>query len=100
VALLTEQHGGGVIAQLVGSAQSDPDLAAALAKNYTQPRRQLAVDRLRRAQEVGQIRDDIDPEVIVDQLWGACYHRLLLPDAPLDLAFADALVNNLLRGIR
>jgi hypothetical protein len=36
----------------------------------------------------------------VDQLWGACYHRLLLPDQPLDIAFTDALVRNLLRGIQ
>ena len=40
------------------------------------------------------------PEVVVDQLWGACYHRLLLPDQPLSPAFADALLANLLRGIR
>ena len=47
----------------------------------------------------GQLRADVDPEVIVDQLWGACYHRLLLPDQPLDDAFVDALVDNLFRGI-
>jgi hypothetical protein len=37
--------------------------------------------------------------VVVDQLWGACYHRLLLPSETLDLAFTDALVSNLIRGI-
>jgi hypothetical protein len=35
----------------------------------------------------------------VDQLWGACYHRLLLPSQPLDNAFADRLLDNLLHGI-
>jgi Tetracyclin repressor-like, C-terminal domain len=54
---------------------------------------------LRRAQERGQVRADVDPEVVVDQLWGACYHRLLLPDQPLTEEFADALVRNLVRGI-
>ena len=37
---------------------------------------------------------------MVDQLWGACYHRLLLPDQPLTDEFADALVANLFDGVR
>jgi hypothetical protein len=48
----------------------------------------------------GQLRADIDPETIVDQLWGACYHRLLLPDQPLTEDFAHALVDNLIRGLQ
>ncbi|MER7728060.1 TetR/AcrR family transcriptional regulator C-terminal ligand-binding domain-containing protein [Streptomyces sp. NPDC096323] len=100
VGLLTELPAGPVIAQFVGAAQSDPALADAFAQHYTHPRRRLAVDRLTRAQRAGQIRAEVDPQVVVDQLWGACYHRLMLPDEPLDAAFADALIDNLLRGIR
>lgn len=100
VRLLTAERGGPVIAALVGAAQSDRDLAAVLAEQYTRPRRALAVHRLRRAQETGEVAADVDPEVVVDQLWGACYHRLLMPAEPLDEAFADALLRNLLRGIR
>ncbi|MFI6652554.1 TetR-like C-terminal domain-containing protein [Streptomyces sp. NPDC050529] len=100
VGLLTTPATGHVIAQLAGASQTDPALADALAQHYTHPRRRLAVDRLTRAQRAGQIRAEVDPQVVVDQLWGACYHRLLLPDEPLDTAFADALIDNLLRGIR
>lgn len=46
----------------------------------------------------GQVRADLNAESVVDQLWGACYHRLLLPDQPLDEAFADTLTN-LFHGI-
>lgn len=102
VGLLTGRDGGPVIAELVGAAQSDPDLAAALSESYVRPRRQLAVDRLAIARRQGQIRPGVDLEVIVDQLWGACYHRLLLPvpDQPLTTAFASALVRNLMDGVR
>jgi len=100
VRLITQQRGGAVIAELVGAAQMDRDLAAALAVRYTRPCRQLAVDAFARAQQRGQIRADIELEVLVDQLWGACYHRLLLPDQPIDDEFADALIGNLLDGIR
>lgn len=102
VGLLTERDGGPVIAELVGAAQTDPDLAAALSVSYVQPRRQLAVDRLAIAQDQGQIRPDVDLEVMVDQLWGAGYHRLLLavPGQPITMAFASALVRNLMDGVR
>jgi AcrR family transcriptional regulator len=99
VDLLTRDTGGKVIAELIGAAQTDPDLARDLAASYSRPRRQLAVETFERAQSRGQLRPGIDPQVLVDQLWGACYHRLLLPDQPLDVAFADALVGNLLHGV-
>jgi hypothetical protein len=38
----------------------------------------------REAQERGQRREDADLDVIVDQLWGAGYHRLLVLKVPFD----------------
>ncbi|MEW2623254.1 TetR/AcrR family transcriptional regulator C-terminal ligand-binding domain-containing protein [Streptomyces sp. NPDC048106] len=99
VRLLTGTPAGRVIAELVGQAQTDPDLSAALLERYSGPRRGLAVDAMRRAQERGQLRAGIDPQVLVDQLWGACYHRLLLPNEPLTEDFATQLVDNLLHGV-
>lgn len=95
---LVNRHGA-VLAKIIGAAQSDPDLAEALSIQYVRKRRRLAVDRLTRAQELGQIRSDVDLETIVDQLWGACYHRLLLPNQPLTEDFATQLVDNLLHGV-
>ncbi|RBY80237.1 TetR family transcriptional regulator [Blastococcus sp. TF02-09] len=100
VRTLRDTPAGRVIAELIGAAQTDPELARAYRERYSGPRRALAVDALRRGQERGQIRADVDPEVVIDQLWGACYHRLLLPDQPLTDGFADDLLRNLLSGIR
>ncbi|MFJ3770667.1 TetR/AcrR family transcriptional regulator C-terminal ligand-binding domain-containing protein [Streptomyces sp. NPDC090075] len=99
VRLLTGTPAGPVIGGLIGRAQTDPDLLAALLERYSGPRRELAVAAMRRAQDRGQLRADADPEILVDQLWGACYHRLLLPDQPLTDAFASRLVANLLHGV-
>jgi hypothetical protein len=41
----------------------------------------------------------VDVRVLVDQLWGAVYHRLLVPDEPVDDEFVVALVTNLLDGV-
>lgn len=98
VRLLTAGHAGRVIAELVGAAQLDPELSAALSERYTVPRRELAKRTIDLARERGQFREDVDADVLVDQLWGACYNRLLIPDNPLNEDYADALVRNALLG--
>jgi AcrR family transcriptional regulator len=90
---------GRVIAELIGQAQSDPDLKAAYLERYSSPRRAMAVAAMEKAKHRGQLRASLDPETVVDQLWGACYHRLLLPDQPLTNEFVDALLDNLFGGI-
>lgn len=98
--VIRDTVGGGIIGELIGQAQLDPDLKAAFLQRYSGPRRALAVAALRRAQERGQLDAATDPEVVVDQLWGACYHRLLVPDQPLTADFVDALLANVLWGIK
>ena len=98
--LLVDTGAGRVVAELIGQAQTDPDLAVAFRERYSGPRRALAVAAMRRAQERGQIRPDVDPEVVIDQLWGACYHRLLTGDRPITAEFVAALVTNVFAGIR
>jgi AcrR family transcriptional regulator len=90
---------GRVIAELIGQAQSDPELKAAYLQRYSSPRREMAVGAMEKAKQRGQLRPGLDPETVVDQLWGACYHRLLLPDQPLTDEFVDALLDNLFGGI-
>jgi AcrR family transcriptional regulator len=86
------------VSELVGAAQLDPDLARAWSETYARPRRELARERLRVAQRQGQLRADADLDVIVDQLWGACYHRLLVLKVPFDESIAERLVDHALYG--
>jgi AcrR family transcriptional regulator len=90
---------GRVIGDLIGQAQSDPDLKVAYLERYSGPRRAKALAAMETAKARGQLRANLDPETVVDQLWGACYHRLLLPDQPLTDEFVDTLVDNLFHGI-
>ncbi|GIE77413.1 putative transcriptional regulator, TetR family protein [Actinoplanes philippinensis] len=100
VRLLTEGRTGPVIAGLIGVAQTDPELSAAFSRYYSGPRRALAMATFVKARDRGELRADIDLGILVDQLWGACYHRLLIPDEPLTEDFAVALVDNALDGAR
>lgn len=97
--VIRDSPAGPVIAELIGQAQSDPELKAAYLQRYSAPRRALAVAAMERAKARGQLGANLAPETVVDQLWGACYHRLLLPDHPLTDEFVDALVDNLFHGI-
>lgn len=100
VHLLRDTPAGRVVAELLGEAQTDPELAVALRRSYAAPRRSVGLAALRAAQERGQIRADADPDFLVDQIWGACVYRLLMGDQPLTDAFARSLVTNLLVGLR
>jgi AcrR family transcriptional regulator len=97
--VMTQTPGGRVIAELIGQSQTDPDLARAYRELYSASRRRLACERMQAAQADGQIRPGVDVRVLVDQLWGAAYHRLLIPDEPLTDDFVVALVGNLMDGI-
>lgn len=95
---LTREGAAKPVSELVGAAQIDPEAGREWAERYARPRRELALARLRKAQEQGQIRKDADLEVIVDQLWGACYHRLLVLKLPLDESLVSRLVDQVLFG--
>ena len=99
VDLLTGTHAGRAMAQLIGQAQTDPDLMSAYLATYSGPRRELAVKRMATARRQGQLRADLDAECLVDQLWGACYHRLLIPNQPLSHDLVDTLISNLFDGV-
>jgi len=97
--VIRDSPAGRVIGELIGQAQSDPELKVAYLERYSGPRRAKAVTAMETAKSRGQLRASLDSESVVDQLWGACYHRLLLPDQPLTDEFVDALVDNLFHGI-
>jgi AcrR family transcriptional regulator len=100
VRLVRDSRAGRVIGELIGAAQTDTELGMSFRERYSRPRRELAERTLRRGVERGELRSDFDPQVVVDQLWGAVYHRLLVPDEPLTDEFARALVANILPGLR
>ncbi|WP_193103466.1 TetR/AcrR family transcriptional regulator [Brachybacterium sp. FME24] len=98
VALLSDDAVGKPLSELIGAAQTDPELAEAWTRTYSHPRRELARERLRSAQRSGGLNADADVDIMVDQLWGACYHRLLVLKVSLDDLNIDRLVTYALRG--
>lgn len=84
---------------LIAAAQSDETLSRAHLEQVVEPATVACRARLVRAQELGQLRADIDVQELIDLLYGAIYYRLLLHtrpftveqiDAALDIAFGGA----------
>jgi AcrR family transcriptional regulator len=90
---------GSTVAALIAEGQSNPELAEALRSRWLSVRREEAREILELGIERGELRDDIDPEVAVDVLYGPIYYRLLVGHAPLDNDFADALADHVFAGL-
>jgi hypothetical protein len=53
---------------------------------------------IRKTLRVPAVAGPADLDVIVDQLWGACYHRLLVLKVPFDESITERLVDHALYG--
>jgi AcrR family transcriptional regulator len=91
---------GEVMAELIGQAQCDPCLAEVLRDRWIQPRRLMTGAVLRRAIDRGQIRPDVDVEILMDQLYAPLYYRLVIRHQPLGESLAPTLVRTILDGVR
>jgi AcrR family transcriptional regulator len=67
-----------LVARLIGSLPSSPELLATYWDTYMEPRRQWVGQILKQAQEQGLIRGDADPEMLLDLISGAIVYQVLI----------------------
>jgi hypothetical protein len=91
---------GKVIAELIAEGQSDPKVLQELYDQHIGARRAHAVVEIEKAKQSGEFSADTDAELLVDQIFGPIYYRMLLRITPLDQAFGDALLDQVLGGVR
>lgn len=84
---------------LVAESQHDQTLATQLLERIFWPRVEAAKERLRAAQNDGQLAAAIDLDLAVDLLYGAFYYRYLLRAAPLSHEHTEAVVDAVLARI-
>ena len=92
---------GKILRLLLGQAQTDEQLRLAVQSRWVEPRREVAVEFVRRGIETGELRRGLDPDIVLDALYGPFYHRLLVPydGAPISAAYVDSLVDTVFRGL-
>jgi hypothetical protein len=52
--------------------------------------------KIGRAQASGEFRKDIDPEVLIDLIYGPTYYRLLVRHQKLDKCFSKELIDHII----
>lgn len=100
--LISEFHGafGKVMVDLIAEGQSAPAILQDLYDQHVGLRRAATVKRIELARVSGEFRADVNPEIVVDAIFGPIYFRLLMRNPPLDNKFGDELVDQVLRGVR
>jgi AcrR family transcriptional regulator len=89
----------GVLASLFADCAADPELHAAFMSALFEPPRAAVREALARAHQRGDLRDDVDIELILDLIGSLVHYRALFGHAPTTNAEIERAVEALLQGI-
>lgn len=99
VDLLGTPPWGPLYQDLVGEAQHDPAVAAALNERFIRPQTEKTITRLRTAQEQGQISADFDLDLGMAILSGPLYFTFLITQEPVTHDYVDRTYRALFAGM-
>jgi AcrR family transcriptional regulator len=91
---------GRTLVGLIAEVQRDPALAEIWREQFIGPVRARHRIMVERAIERGEVSAETDPEVVLDLVYGAAYHRLLQSHLPLTDHFAQSVVDTVTAGVR
>ncbi|HWH93661.1 MAG TPA: TetR/AcrR family transcriptional regulator [Baekduia sp.] len=80
---------GALVAQIVAESQYDKQTLAHFRKRFWDGRRDAVKTLIERGQAEGEIRPDIDAELLGEMLYSPVYQRLLLGHRPLSARYVD-----------
>ncbi|MGW3915172.1 TetR/AcrR family transcriptional regulator [Streptomyces sp. NPDC005070] len=90
-----------ILHNVYAQMKSSPKLWAAYEATVIAPRRRRGIEVLRRGQENGELRDDVDIELLNDMFVGPMLVRSVMrPDTELPEDLAERIVDTLLEGLR
>ncbi len=99
IKLFRDTSCGPIMRALASEIESEPELAKAVRERWLGPRRAVAAEVIRTGIDRGELRPDLDLGVVLDQLYGPLYYRLIFGHEPLPPTLAHTIVRQLLAGI-
>lgn len=91
---------GRLFGQFIAEGQSDPGFQALFRDRFLYPRREAARIMWRRGVERGEICGDVDPEMVLDLIYGPMIFRLLAGHGVLTDEESSAMVKTIFKGLR
>ena len=89
---------GRLMPNLVSAMAERPELARVVREGFLIRRRLALTEVLRRGVDRGDLRPDVDLELVLDVLGGPLFYRLLITGGPIDEQLADGVTELILRG--
>jgi AcrR family transcriptional regulator len=96
---LRRSEAGRIMPGLLVELARNPELARTFRQGFIEPRRALVIEALRRAIDRGEIRADVDLDLVVDATVAVFQHRLMVTGMAIDDDMPERLVDLLLQGI-
>src|SRR5262245_5557205 len=91
---------GTVSAQIIAQGQSDPAVLHEYRERYVRMRRDLTIPVIERGYAAGEFTRRVEPELLIDMIYGPIYYRLLVKYLPLNQAFIDELLDHVMAYIK
>lgn len=91
---------GRIVSAILAAGQADKKLIAAFRDRFLWPRRREAYATLKRGIHRGELRRNVDPNLLLDSLYGPIYMRFLIQHGGLTAEFVDRLSALVLAGAR
>ncbi|MCC9704661.1 TetR/AcrR family transcriptional regulator [Streptomyces sp. MNU76] len=90
-----------ILHNVIAQMKSSPKIWDAYHADVVAPRRRALADVLRRGRDNGELRPDVDIDLVGDLVFGPMLVRTVMrPDAPLPESLAEDIVDTVLEGLR
>ena len=89
---------GRIVSAILAGGQTDEDLLSAFRDRFLWPRRQEAYTTLRRGVRRGELKRNVNMDLLLDSLYGPIYMRFLIRHDRLTPDFVDSLCGLVLSG--
>jgi AcrR family transcriptional regulator len=90
---------GEILKEMIGFSQCDTEMKEAFFVGYLKPRREAAKAVLQRGIDQGEFHSNLDPEVLVDAVYGPLIYRMLTGQYPIDNSFINQIRRVAFEGI-
>jgi AcrR family transcriptional regulator len=90
---------GRSVAAMIATSDPDTELSKAFRNQFVLARREEGRALLREGIARGDVRRDVDLEATLDLIYGALFFRVLVGHAQPDAAFAEEVLDAVLRGV-
>ena len=97
---VSDDASGRLLIGLCMELQRNPDIADLYRDRLVTPRRQVGYQILRDGVEQGELRPDVDLEVLLDLLVGALFYRRVTGAGSVERSAVEAVIDQVLAGAR